>query len=114
MASNPITAKKIRLPRDQGGDGFQGALFPYATVTITFTDTAQKNTDSITAQIVRLIATADCHVKFHDATDDKATTADMFFKANTVEYFHLLGKQFISAINDSGAGSSKLYVTVMI
>ena len=106
-----ITARKIRLARDQGSDSVQGALFPKVTVKISYTDTAEINSDPITAQIVRLIATTDSHVKIHDAADTKATSSDMLLKANQLEYFALQGKQYISAIRDASNGD--LYVTVM-
>ena len=106
-----ITARKIRLARDQGSDPIQGALFPKVTVKISYTDTAAINSDPITAQIVRLIATTDCHIKIHDGADAKATSSDMFLKANQAEYFTLWGKQYISAIRDASNGD--LYVTVM-
>ena len=106
-----ITAKKIRLARDQGGDGVQAALFPKATVVIAFTDVAAKNTDAITAQIVRIVATTDCHVKIHDLSDALAVAADMLVKANLAEYFCMNGKKYISAIRDTASGN--LFVTVM-
>jgi len=107
-----VTAKmKIRLPRDQGGDGVQGALFPQETVVIAFTDVAAKNADAITAQVVRLIASQDCHVKFQDMSDALATATAMLLKAGIAEYFSINGKKYISAIRDSANGS--LYVTIM-
>jgi hypothetical protein len=106
-----ITARKIRLARDQGSDPVQGALFPKVTVKISYTDTAAINNDPITAQIVRLIATTDVHVKFHDLADAKAATSDMLLKANQPEYFTLQGKQYISAIRDASNGD--LFVTVV-
>jgi hypothetical protein len=39
------------------------------------------------ATVVRLIATQDCYVKFHDFVDDKAASPDMLIKANQPEYF---------------------------
>jgi len=106
-----IIARKIRLARDQGSDPIQGALFPKVTGKISYTDTAAINSDPITAQIVRLIATTDVHVKFHDLTEAKAATSDMLLKANQAEYFTLWGKQYISAVRDAANGD--LYVTVM-
>ena len=104
-------ARKIRMARDQGADPIQGALFPSSTIKISYTDTAGINENPITAQIVRLMATTDCHMKFQDAADSKATTADMLIKANQAEYFNLQGKQYISAIRDTANGD--LFVTVM-
>jgi len=106
-----ITAKKIRFARDQGGDPIQGALFPKATVVIAFTDTAAKNSDAITAQVVRLISTTDCHIKIHDAADALAVVTDMLVKANLAEYFSMNQKKYISAIRDTASGN--LFVTVM-
>ncbi len=106
--------RKMMLPRDQGGDPFQGALFPQETIIIAYTDVAAKNVDGdpITAQVVRLISTTDCHVKFQDKADALAAATDMLIRQFVPEYFYLHGKNYISAIRDASNGS--LYVTIMI
>lgn len=60
-------------------------------------------------QVVRLVATAACHVAFGDAP--AATASDMYLPADEPEYFTIHPGQKVAAIQDSAAGV--LYVTEM-
>lgn len=108
-----VTARrKVKLPTDANGHPIL-ALQPQETVTIAFTDVAAVNsTAPITAEVVRLHATAACYVKFGDVTTLAATTGDMYLEANKPELFSIQGHKYISAIRSVGNGS--LLVTVMI
>lgn len=103
-------SRKIRLSYDASGVHVQGALHPESTIKIDFTDTSASNTNPFDAEVVRLLATQDCFVKFGDMSV-AATNADMYFKANQPEYF-TLRDQYIAAIRSTVNGS--LYVTLMV
>jgi len=102
--------RKVTMVVDGNGVATQGALHPLSTTIIAFTDTAGVNADSFVAEVVRLIATEDCYVKFGDG-DIVATSSDMLIKANQPEYFTLRGEGYISAIRVTSSGN--LFVTVM-
>jgi hypothetical protein len=108
-----IRSKKVTLVYDANGSPVQGALNPAVTTVITFTDTAGMNSDPIIAQAVRLIATADCFIKFQDLDDSKASASDMLLKAGQAEYFSLEERRYVSAVNASGSTENKLFVTLM-
>jgi hypothetical protein len=105
-----MAVKKVCLVYDANGSPVQGALSPYSTTVVAF-DGSARNIAPLEGEIVRLIATQDCHIKFGGAVV-VATTNDTFLKANQVEYFSLRGNTYIAAIKDPGAGS--LYITVMV
>jgi hypothetical protein len=107
-----IVAKKVRFARDMGSDPIQGALYPWQTVVIEFSNVAGKNPDPISCQIVRLYTSEECHVAFGDV-DVVATTSDCPLREKVAEYFILAPKQYISAINASGSNNNKLHVTIM-
>lgn len=103
-------ARKVRLRFDGNGAPVQGALSPDSTTKINFTDTSAINSTPFNAEVVRLIATQDCHVKM-GGPGSASTTNDMLIKANQPEYF-ALRDQHIAVIRDSVNGT--LYVTVMV
>jgi len=105
-----MAVKKVNLVHDANGSPVQGALSPYSTVVVAF-DASARNTNPLEGEIVRLIATQDCHIKFGGAVVT-ATTSDMFLKGSQAEYFTLRGSTYIAAIKSAGAGN--LYITVMV
>lgn len=100
---------KVKLIADRSGFPVNGAFNPISTVKISFTAAAARNTTAFGAEIVRLISTQDCYVKFGGHTV-AASANDMLLKANQPEYFSLR-EGFISAIQVSVGGD--LLVTVM-
>jgi hypothetical protein len=59
------------------------------------------------SQVVRLVATSDCHIAIGAAPT--ATAAALFLPANTPEYFACNTTDLVAVIQDSAAGS--LYIT---
>jgi len=104
-------ARKVTLVYDANGSPVQGSLCPEDTIIISY-DGTTRNADALEAvEIVRLISTTDCHIKFGNAVVEAVVT-DMLLKANLVEYFSLRGNTYIAAIKDVGAGD--LFVTIMV
>jgi hypothetical protein len=109
-----ITAKKVRLTRDQGGDAIQKALFPSQTVVIDYDNSAGINSGSpISAQVIRVWATSDCFIKIGDADVVAVPDVDIPLTAKVPEYFTLQGHNYISVVIGSGSTSSKLFVSIM-
>lgn len=101
---------KLQMPKDGAGHPFQ-ALHPSATVAITIGVASAQNSSPIVAEVVRLIATSDCHIKFSPTGGKLATSDDMLLKSGIAEYFYMRGDQYIAVIQDTGGG--KLYITNM-
>lgn len=59
------------------------------------------------SQVVRLLATSDCHVAI--GATPAATATDLFLPADTPEYFACETTDLVSVIQDTAAGS--LYIT---
>jgi hypothetical protein len=103
-------ADKIKMSVDGFGNAFQ-ALNPSTTVVVAIGGTSAQNSSPIVAEVVRLIATSDCHVKF-SPTGGSATTSDMFLKAGVAEYFSMKGDQYIAVIQATAGGN--LFITNMV
>jgi hypothetical protein len=67
------------------------------------------NTQSaaVDGNVVRLLATVDCHIAFGPAPVADANS--LFLVANTPEYFACYGTDRVAAISESGEGA--LYIT---
>lgn len=104
-------AKKISLVHDASGSPVQGAFHPTVdTQLITIGATTAKNANALTGvEIVRLIATGNCHVKFGNITVE-ATSSDMYLASGREEYFNLQGDTYIAIIRDASATGS-LFIT---
>jgi hypothetical protein len=79
---------------------------PGATQKVTV-GTSSNQSAAVDGNVVRLLATVDCHIAF-----GAAPTADangLFLPANTPEYFACYGTDRVAAISESGAGA--LYIT---
>lgn len=61
-------------------------------------------------EVIRLISTSDCFIRFGLTEVVLATSTDMFLKGGEVQYFSVKDR-YLSVIRDSGDGS--LYVTLM-
>lgn len=107
-------AKQPTMPVDRNGVAIQEALSPTGgSQVVAFTD-VHAESDPITASVVRMVATQDCHVAFvENGSPEVATVYDMLFKANQpAEYFRLrTPTMVISAIRDTVSGD--LYITAM-
>jgi len=99
---------KIRMVMDAYGQPVQGALRPriggsqnvaYAGAGVSFHSTLLVN-----AEVVRLVATTDCHLRFGDFDHPTALVTDMLVKANQPEYFALRGSTYIAVCRDSADG----------
>jgi len=73
-------------------------------VAIGTTSTQSNITD---ANVVRLLATVDCHIAFGSSPTADATC--LLLPANTPEYFACYGTDLVAVICDTGSGS--LYIT---
>lgn len=104
-------AKKIRLVYDANGSPVQGAFHPTIdTQLITIGAATDKNATALTGvEIVRLIASGNCHVKFGNITVE-ATASDMYMASGREEYFSLGGDTYIAVIQD-GVATGSLFIT---
>lgn len=102
-------AKRPRMPIDGNGIAIQ-MLYPSVTVPITIGAATNRNGSPIVGEVVRLVATSDCHIKFGGATV-VATANDMFIPKGVPESFSLKGNQYIAVIQDSAGGN--LFITVL-
>lgn len=64
---------------------------------------------AITAAVVRLVSSTDCHVKFGANPTAAADGASMFLPANSPEYFQFSSGNKIGVIQDAVAGN--LFIT---
>ncbi len=105
--------RKIRLTYDANGSPVQGSLHPSpTTTTLDIGAASEKNANAFTEiEVVRLIATGNCHVKFGNATV-VAIATDMYLASGREEYFTLRGDTFIAVIRDI-ASTGKLFITPM-
>jgi hypothetical protein len=80
-----------------------------ATQVVSFTSTSTANTTAFQAgtQVVRVIPSTACHIRF--AQSPTALTTDPKLPANAAEYFVVTPGQKIAAIRTTTSGS--LYVT---
>lgn len=111
-----ITAKKFQMPRDLGADVFQKCLFPYTSIQISFSDEAGKNSDPISAQILRVISSKDCFISIGDASVVADLANSCFIKAGEEYFFSLRGNKYISVVSATAddENTSTLYVSVMV
>lgn len=80
------------------------AIIPGTVQALAFTGTsAQSSALGATTTMVRLIASAACHVAF--GTNPTATTSNMYLAANVPEYFGVTPSTKIAAIQVSGGGN---------
>jgi hypothetical protein len=103
-----MALKKSKLASDANGQAIQGALSPFQVINVNYTDSSAKSA-AIEAEVVRLIATSDCYVKFGDS-DVAATSSDMLLKGSLAEYFTLGGRKYIAAIRVSSNGTLNITV----
>lgn len=61
-------------------------------------------------EVIRVISTADCYIRFGLTDLVLATSNDMFLKAG-IEYYFSVRDRYLSVIRDSGDGN--LYITLM-
>jgi len=103
---------KSRLTVDANGQSIQGALRPRVGGSLNVSYTAAAGTSTIlsNAEIVRLISTTDCHVRFGEVDNVAAVVTDMLMKAGQYEYFSLRGSKYISAIRDTADGSLNIQI----
>lgn len=88
----------------------QAIMLGGATVVVAYDGSVQSAV--IAAEMVRLVATTDCHVAV--GTNPTATTSSMLLPAGVPEYFALLPDQRIAAIKASGAAAGSLYITAAL
>jgi hypothetical protein len=91
--------RKISMPVDDHGVAVQDALFPSATIVLDL-NAVSHNLTAMVNQVVRLVATQNCHIKFGNVTVI-ATVNDMFLPKSLPEYFSMRGDQYISAVIDN-------------
>ncbi len=68
---------------------------------------SHEESGAINAELVRLVATAACHVEF--GTDPVATTGSLYLPANSVERFRLAPGDKVSVLQAASGGT--LYIT---
>ena len=100
-----LPAEKVTTIHGSSG-GDLPAIKPATTVKQAI-GAASAATAVLGARLVRLLATADCHVVF--GSDPTATTDDMLLKADQPEYFVCDETDKIAVIRDSADG--QLYIT---
>ncbi len=82
---------------------------PGATQKVTIGSTSTSST-AVSAQVVRLVATADCHIAFGSAATADATS--LLLPANMPEYFACDANDRVAVIQDTAGGA--LYITPAI
>jgi hypothetical protein len=85
------------------------AILPGTAVTLAI-GAASIQSAAINSTVVRLVATADCHIVF--GANPTATVNDTLLPANQPEYFVFTPCQLIAAIQDSVPGN--LFITPAI
>jgi hypothetical protein len=103
--------KKIKLISDANGVGVQEVFHPEASQNINIGVASALSTDLTGVEIVRLVATGNCHVKFGNSTITAGAT-DMYVPTDTPEYFSLGGDTYIAVIQDAAA-LGLLFITPM-
>lgn len=108
-----MAAKKVVMVTDGNGVAVQGALHPTLVKGVSAIGAVAVTAGPIVGEIVRLLATVDCHVRV--STDGQvAVSSDLFLPAKVPEYFNMKAGSrgaYISVIQDVGAGD--LYFQVM-
>jgi hypothetical protein len=103
-----VDRNKARLVMDVNGSPVHGALRPrpggsqnvtYIGAGVSFHSTIIEN-----AEIVRIVATTDCHVRFGDVDHPTALVIDMLVRTGQPEYFVLRSAKFIAVVRDSADG----------
>ena len=106
-------AKKIKLVVDANGVGIQGAFHPASAQLVAIGAGSLRSTVISGVEVVRLVASGNCHVKFSDQSTVTAVAAtDMYLAAYIPEYFSLKGDTYIAVIRD-GAAVGWLCITPM-
>lgn len=105
-----MVTKKIRLAIDANGLPISALHPDSVNEQLVESSTAHLSTSLQGVEVVRVWASADCHIAF-GGIDVVAATSNLLLKANSPEYFHLRGDQYISVIQDSAPGN--LYITPM-
>jgi len=82
------------------------AILPGTAVVVAI-GAASLQSAAINSTVVRLVATADCHIVF--GANPTATANDTFLPANQPEYFVFTPGQLIAVIQDSVPGN--LFIT---
>lgn len=80
-----------------------------ASQAVSFSTSTQSTAVSAQTDVVRLVATTDCHVQI--GTNPTATTSSAFLPAGVVEYVGIKGGDKVAAIQRSGGSAGVLYVT---
>lgn len=85
------------------------AIFPGSDKTVSVNGTsAQSSAFSSGVNLVRVVCTIDCCLKF--GASPTATASTIFLPANTVEYFGVVAGEKVAAIR-TGSDTGTLYVT---
>lgn len=96
----------VTLARDNTNESIQ-VLKPSSSTTVSVSATTAASS-AVSSQIVRMICTVDCFIKLNAA----ATTSDMFFPADSVEFIEVGIGETINAITSGATGT--LYITEMV
>jgi hypothetical protein len=107
--------KKIRLPYDAFGSPVQGCLHPDSRneQQISFDGSTVNSTALVGVQVVRLWASADCHIAFGSTSSTVAIQTNLLLKANSPEYFSLNEDEYIAAVKVTAGSTGTLYITPM-
>jgi hypothetical protein len=108
-----MALRRITMEVDGNGQAIQGALCPSPgkSQNFSYTDTANHSTDALTgAEIVRIVSTTDCHIRFGYFDFPVAVVTDMLIRTGQPEYFALRGYNCISAIRDTVSGVLNIQV----
>ena len=90
------------------GLGAMPVITPGTSVLVSFDASVQSA--ALTATVIRLCATTDCHVAIAANPTAVADGTCMFLPANSAEYIRITSGQKVAAIKDASAG--KLYITI--
>ena len=80
-----------------------------ASQNVSYDASVQSNAVSTHVDVVRVVATTDCHIQI--GTNPTATTSSAFLPAGVVEYIGIKGGDKVAAIKRSGSTAGVLNVT---
>jgi len=96
-----MVAKKIKLVTDSNGVRVQEVFHPATAQLVAIGAGSLLSTVITGVEIVRLVATGNCHVRFGDNASIVALGTDMYLPANVPEFFSLHGDTYIAVIRDA-------------
>jgi hypothetical protein len=106
-----MAGQRPEMPQDTGSNAIQALRPQHDQTPVAFDGSAQSSAFDAATQVVRLVATQDCHLAF--GTNPTATISAMILPALAPEYFKVLSGEKVAAIKVAAGTAGNLHVTEM-